>query len=115
VIELLEIEHVLDGAMLEELRGEIRAAAGEPATVLGLAPQRARSSARRVTEVGVTGAARDAVTALLEEHRPRIEAHFGRPLDGCEEPQFLRYVEGDYFVAHQDGNTPLLHDETRFR
>jgi SM-20-related protein len=115
VIELLEIEHVLDDAMLEELRGEIRAAAGEPATVLGLAPERARSSARRVTEAGVSEASRDAVMALLEEHRPRIEAHFGRPLDGCEEPQFLRYVEGDYFVAHQDGNTPLIHDETRFR
>jgi SM-20-related protein len=36
-------------------------------------------------------------------------------LDGVEEPQFLRYGPGDYFVAHQDGNTPLVYDESRFR
>jgi predicted 2-oxoglutarate/Fe(II)-dependent dioxygenase YbiX len=52
---------------------------------------------------------------LLERQRPRVAAHFGRPLDGSEEPQFLRYGPGDYFVAHQDGNTPLVHDRSRFR
>jgi predicted 2-oxoglutarate/Fe(II)-dependent dioxygenase YbiX len=55
------------------------------------------------------------VAAVLERLQPRIEAHFGRSLAGFEEPQFLRYGPGDYFVAHQDGNTPLVHDESRFR
>ena len=36
-------------------------------------------------------------------------------LKECEEPQFLRYEPGDFFVAHQDGNTPLIHDDSRFR
>ena len=52
---------------------------------------------------------------LLRRLEPRIESHFGRSLDGFEEPQFLRYGPGDYFVAHQDGNTPLVHDDSRFR
>jgi SM-20-related protein len=36
-------------------------------------------------------------------------------LGQCEEPQFLRYDVGDFFVPHQDGNTPLIHDRSRFR
>jgi SM-20-related protein len=44
-----------------------------------------------------------------------LERHFAVALAGCEEPQFLRYHEGDFFVPHQDGNTPLIHDDSRFR
>jgi SM-20-related protein len=44
-----------------------------------------------------------------------LEQHFALSLSSCEEPQFLRYRPGDFFVAHQDGNTPLIHDDTRFR
>jgi SM-20-related protein len=36
-------------------------------------------------------------------------------LSECEEPQFLRYREGDFFVAHQDGNTGLLRLDTEQR
>src|SRR5687767_1637114 len=32
-----------------------------------------------------------------------------------EAPQFLRYETGDFFVPHQDGNTPMIYDESRFR
>jgi SM-20-related protein len=55
------------------------------------------------------------VVGLLDRSQGRIEAHFGRSLDGFDEPQFLRYGPGDYFVAHQDGNTPSVRDESRFR
>jgi SM-20-related protein len=44
-----------------------------------------------------------------------LEQHFGHALSSCEPPQFLRYLPGDFFVAHQDGNTPLIHDDSRFR
>jgi SM-20-related protein len=116
VIEVLEVEHALDGATLERIRREMQAAGGDPATVLGSgAGPRATSSARKTTEITVSDDSRAAVMGVLEALRPRIEAHFARPLDGCEEPQFLRYGPGDYFVAHQDGNTPVIHDESRFR
>ena len=90
----------------------MEAAAGEPATMLG-SPR--PSSARRATRIAVSENARTAIVGLLEGLKPRIEAHFNRALDGFEAPQFLRYGPGDYFVAHQDGNTPLVHDESRFR
>jgi SM-20-related protein len=115
VIDLLEIEDVLDSAALELLRREM-AAEGEPATVLGTTPQHdVTSSARKATRIAVGEAARALVVGLLDRSQGRIEAHFGRSLGSFEEPQFLRYRPGDYFVAHQDGNTPLVHDESRFR
>ena len=43
--------------------------------------------------------------------RDEIGAHFGINLMRSEEPQFLRYLPGDFFVAHQDGNTGLLQSE----
>jgi SM-20-related protein len=116
VIDVLEIDHVLDGATVERIRREMRAAPGEPATVLDVEPQhRVVSSARKASQITVSESARAAVATLLERLQLRIEAHFGRSLNGFEEPQFLRYGPGDYFVAHQDGNTPLVYDESRFR
>ena len=46
---------------------------------------------------------------------PALERRFGVTLTHFEAPQFLRYQTGDFFVAHQDGNTPLIHDDSRFR
>ena len=44
---------------------------------------------------------------LLNE-RSALEQHFGQSLTDCEQPQFLRYEPGDFFVRHQDGNTEQL-------
>lgn len=52
------------------------------------------------------------VTRRLEEHRQNLEKHFGVALSECEEPQFLYYRVGDFFVAHQDGNTGLINLES---
>jgi predicted 2-oxoglutarate/Fe(II)-dependent dioxygenase YbiX len=43
-----------------------------------------------------------AVRALLEELRPRVAKHFGRPLAGIEKPQFLIYEQGGFFREHVD-------------
>ena len=116
MIDHLVIDHALDARALEQIRGEMTVAQGDPATVLGSARQhRVASSARKGTQVAVSESARTVVVGLLERLELRIESHFARPLDGFEEPQFLRYGPGDYFVAHQDGNTPLVHDDSRFR
>ena len=116
MIDVLEIGDVLDSATVELLRWEMSAAEAEPATVLGTTPQhRVTSSARKAAQIAVGEAARAMVVDLLDRSQGRIDAHFGRSLDGFDEPQFLRYGPGDYFVAHQDGNTPLVHDESRFR
>jgi SM-20-related protein len=44
-----------------------------------------------------------------------VGAHFGVKLSECEDPQFLRYEKGHFFVAHQDGNTGLLRLNTEQR
>jgi SM-20-related protein len=63
---------------------------------------------RSTTRVRVSPATVEFVRRRLMEHRPEIEKRFRVSLGECEEPQFLRYAEGDFFVAHQDGNTGLL-------
>jgi len=94
----------------------MQAAEGAQATLLGSTPgHTVMPSARKATCVVVGAGARTSITGLLEAVKPRLVADFGRPLDAFEDPQFLRYRAGDYFVAHQDGNTPLVHDESRFR
>ena len=48
------------------------------------------------------------VKKKLFECTSEVEAHFGVKVRETEEPQFLRYRVGDFFVAHQDGNTGML-------
>ena len=55
------------------------------------------------------------VIARLWECKDAVEKHFAVTLKECEEPQFLRYREGDFFVAHQDGNTGLLNLDAETR
>jgi SM-20-related protein len=52
------------------------------------------------------------VTRRLIDNRQKVGAHFGISLSSCEEPQLLRYRVGDFFVAHQDGNTRLVRLDT---
>lgn len=54
----------------------------------------------------------DQVTAHLREHLTSLREYFGIPVSTIEEPQFLWYGPGDFFVAHQDGNTKLIQLES---
>ncbi|HKP77365.1 MAG TPA: 2OG-Fe(II) oxygenase [Longimicrobiaceae bacterium] len=116
MIDLLEIDGFLSPAEVAELVAELRAASGGAATVLSReAAGMVQTAVRKTTRVAVPDAVRERVKAGLMEQMPRIEAHFGVELASCEDPQFLRYDEGDYFVPHQDGNTPMVWDDSRFR
>lgn len=55
------------------------------------------------------------VVEKLHSCMDRIANHFSVDLSEIEEPQFLRYRKGDYFVAHQDGNTGMLRLDTERR
>jgi SM-20-related protein len=116
VIDLLEIDPFLDAATRTELVAELDASAGGAATVLSAdMGGMVQSAVRRTTRVAVPPETRERVKRLLMARKPEIEEHFGIALAGCEEPQFLRYEEGDFFVPHQDGNTPMVWDDSRFR
>jgi SM-20-related protein len=116
VIDLLEIDDFLDPAAVAALVAELGEASGGPATVLSReAGGAVHSTVRKTTRVAVSPATRERVKQRLLERKPQLEAHFGVELAGCEDPQFLRYDEGDFFVPHQDGNTPMVYDDSRFR
>src|SRR5712672_2970471 len=115
-IDIMEIGDFLDAAACAELQAELRQAGGGRATVVGQsAAASVQPLVRSTTRAAVPPATRKRVLRLLEARRVTIEQHFGLALGPCEEPQFLRYQPGDFFVAHQDGNTPLIFDQSRFR
>lgn len=116
MIELLEINDFLDAATQRIILAEIRTGANAAATVYGKeSGGTVEPLVRKVSRVDVSSETRKLVSELLLAYMEKIEKHFGVTLNECEEPQFLRYQAGDFFVAHQDGNTPLIYDETRFR
>lgn len=67
---------------------------------------------RRVRRITVSEETLVSVAARLEQQRDPIAERFGINLANLEEPQFLCYRVGDFFVAHQDGNTGLVRLDT---
>ena len=116
MIDYIEIADIFDEAACSALCAEIRAAVGRPAGLLGRSGQKpAWPEVRRTARAEVSQATEERVSALLAQQKVALERHFGLVLGQVEKPQFLHYREGDFFVPHQDGNTPLIHDELRFR
>ncbi|HEX6040126.1 2OG-Fe(II) oxygenase [Longimicrobium sp.] len=112
MIDLFEIDGFLDEDTRARLVAELDAAGGAPATVLS---GDVHTMSRKTTRVAVSPETRALVRQRLMERKAELEAHFGIAVTECEEPQFLRYETGDYFVPHQDGNTPMVWDDSRFR
>lgn len=116
MIDVLTIPDFLDADVCSRVLSEMLVSQGRPAVVYGKeAGGAVDSSVRRVERVNVSSTTSDVLTQALIAKRHIIERHFGIELGDPEEPQFLHYRPGDFFVAHQDGNTPMIHDDTRFR
>jgi SM-20-related protein len=115
-VDLFEIEDFLDAATLAAIVAELHRVGGAPATVLSAQPGgEVRPIVRKVSRLAASPETSALIQQLLLDRKPELEAHFNVALAECEEPQFLRYGPGDFFVAHQDGNTPLVWDDSRFR
>lgn len=111
--DLLLISGFIDPRTCLELIAEMRRSPAQPAETygqgeLGLINERVR----RVERLMPARKTVEEVWRRLMEYSEKIGQHFGISLSGCEEPQFLRYRVGDFFVAHQDGNTGLLQLDT---
>lgn len=115
MIDLYEIDGFLDDATRAAIVAELDQAHGAPATVLSADMGGRLDAARRTTRIAVSPETRALVRQRLMDRKPEIEAHFGIAVTECEDPQFLRYETGDFFVPHQDGNTPMVWDDSRFR
>jgi SM-20-related protein len=114
--DLLVVKQFFAPQICEELVAELKTAERNSSTVAGRGPTKTvdegvRKSLRLLPSTKTVAL----VTSNLLERRGEVEAHFGIKLDECEDPQFLHYRIGDFFVAHQDGNTGLLRLETEKR
>ena len=98
-----------DERSCEEIVAEMRLGQNDPATVYGRGlsgsvDERVRKAMRHTLPLETV----ESVRQRLWECKREVEDHFCVSLSSCEEPQFLRYRVGDFFVAHQDGNTGML-------
>lgn len=111
VFDTCSIEGFLDSITRARILSEMQGAPGSPADVYGLpAGPQVATRTRSARKLAVSAESRQLVRDLLAGALGRLARHFDVTLSNVEDPQFLRYEEGDYFVAHQDGNTPLIRD-----
>src|SRR6266478_762069 len=107
--DLYLVKNFLDVESCRELIAEMRSSPASPAVTYGqensgVVNERVRKVARaQPSATTVAG-----VAQRLMDHRERVAEYFKVSLSRCEEPQFLCYRTGDFFVAHQDGNTGLV-------
>ncbi|MFN2497767.1 MAG: 2OG-Fe(II) oxygenase [Pyrinomonadaceae bacterium] len=95
---------------------EMRSSPGEQAPVYGQSSsggidERVRKAVRQTPSAETV----EYVQQRLLECKRAVEDHFSVSLSECEEPQFLHYRVGDFFVAHQDGNTGMMRMDSEAR
>ena len=114
--DLFIVTQFLEASQCDQIVAEMKTAAGSSATVYGTSVSGTiDQSMRRTFRVNPSNETVAFVIQKLVSLKDSIEKHFNVVLNECEDPQFLRYREGDFFVAHQDGNTGLLRLETEKR
>jgi len=115
-LQLFRVDRFFEPDLCRQLLDEMKAAAGAAAVVYGSSPSGAvDQNSRKTLRLHPSAEKIELVTRRLLDAQPDIEKYFDVQLSECEDPQFLRYREGDFFVAHQDGNTGLLRLDTERR
>jgi predicted 2-oxoglutarate/Fe(II)-dependent dioxygenase YbiX len=110
------IEDFFEPRVCDRIVAEMSTAAGRSSVVYGSTPSgTVDQTSRRSLRLTPSTETAAFVVNKLRDRMDRIASHFGVDLSECEEPQFLRYKKGDFFVAHQDGNTGLLRLDTERR
>jgi SM-20-related protein len=113
---LFVVKEFLEPVACRDVVAEMSAAPGDAATVYGHTTSGSvDSNIRQTLRTRPSVATVELVTARLRGLKDLLEKHFNVALSESEDPQFLHYRVGDFFVAHQDGNTGLLRLETERR
>jgi predicted 2-oxoglutarate/Fe(II)-dependent dioxygenase YbiX len=103
------VKDFLDAATCRRLSSEMHRSPSKPALTYGKSESAVIDErVRRVVQVLPSAETIDLIQGRLREYRLALEQRFGIRISECESAQFLRYRVGDFFVAHQDGNTGLL-------
>jgi predicted 2-oxoglutarate/Fe(II)-dependent dioxygenase YbiX len=114
--DLFVIKQFLEPQICDEIVAEMRSSQADAATVYGRTTSgTVDHGVRQTLRSRPSPTTVDFVTQRFLSCRRTLEDHFAVKLAECEDPQFLRYREGDFFVAHQDGNTGLLRLDTESR
>lgn len=107
--DLLVAREFLSESFCRNIITEAHNATVIPATVYGRTDSgTVDERVRKTSRLHVSQETVQLVTTQLLDYKAIVEKHFQISLRDCEEPQFLRYNVGDFFVAHQDGNTGLI-------
>lgn len=113
---LFTVKQFLEPGVSREIVAELSAAQSDAATVYGRTTSGAvEQNIRKTIRIRPSVATVDAILRRLWALKDQVEVHFAVALSECEDPQFLRYREGDFFVAHQDGNTGMMQLDTERR
>jgi SM-20-related protein len=116
MVDVARFESFIEPQTLARIYAAMLAASGGAANVYAHQDVgRINPLVRRTTQLTVPDAIVQSVMTLLAAHAPILEERFRTEPLSPEPPQFLKYGPGDFFVAHQDGNTPLIRDKARFR
>ena len=113
---LFVVKQFLEPQTCREIVAEMSDAQGDAATVYGRTISGAvEQSVRKTLRIRPSAATVESIVNRLLGVKELVEKHFAVALSECEDPQFLHYREGDFFVAHQDGNTGMTRLDTERR
>jgi predicted 2-oxoglutarate/Fe(II)-dependent dioxygenase YbiX len=111
--DLHVVERFFDLRLCHRLIEEIRRAANSTALIFGKQDSGVVDErARKVNRAELDAKTVIEVTTRLVNYLPQLRDYFEVPLGAIEDPQFLWYRPGDFFVAHQDGNTKMVNLES---
>lgn len=114
--DLFVVRDFIEPSLRERIIAEMSAAQARSSLVYGSAATGVvNETTRRSLRLTPPHETAELITSRLLGSMNRVGEHFGVTLSECEESQFLRYQEGDFFVAHQDGNTGMLRLDTEQR
>ena len=114
--DLFFVKQFLEPDTCGAIVAEMSAAQSDAATVYGRTTSGSvEQSVRRTLRIRPSVTTVEAIVNRLLGVKDLVAKHFEVALSECEDPQFLHYREGDFFVAHQDGNTGMTQLDTEQR
>jgi predicted 2-oxoglutarate/Fe(II)-dependent dioxygenase YbiX len=114
--DIFVIKDFLEPRLCETIVNEMSAAQGRSSVVYGSSSSGVvDATTRKSLRLMPSNHTVETIVRRLSDVMSGVAKHFAVQLSECEDPQFLRYQTGDFFVAHQDGNTGLLRLDTERR
>ena len=114
--KLYLIKDFIEVDVCRDVTTTLAASPSKAATIYGVADSASVvETTRRTSRIVPPPEIVQLVEQRLAARQNEIASHYGIDVETYEEPQFLRYRTGDFFVAHQDGNTGLMRSEREQR